>query len=145
MKRVIQAWVVLVVLAPIGNRAYAEECDTPLPANVTRPTQQAETGNLAFIGVWGNAKWDNKLCHTLVVESVDADGNAQIVYSYGVYEKWGIKRPGYMRDKALIVDSTLVMDGSKDKARVEYKLVDGKLKGKYILPDMFVLIEMTRK
>jgi len=103
-------WVALIA---VGKFAYAEDCETPLPSNVIRQSKQAESGNLAFLGVWGDAKWDNKLCHTLVVESVDSDGNARVVYSHGAFDAWGIKTPGFIRSKAMISNSTLVLDWSK--------------------------------
>ena len=133
-----------VLCAPL-MQALAAECDTPLPVNFTPPTKSVEGGANEFIGVWGGGKWDKKLCHTLVVESVDADGKAQVIYSYGVYDKWNIKKPGFNRDTGVIVDSVLTLDWSKNGIKVEYRLDNGKLKGKYILLDGFVTAELTRK
>lgn len=133
-----------VLCAPL-MLAHAAECETPLPENFAPPVKSAEGGANEFIGVWGGGKWDKKLCHTLVVESVDADGKAKVIYSYGVYDKWNIKKPGFNRDTGLIVDSVLTLDWSKNGIKVEYRLDNGKLKGKYILHDGYVTAELTQK
>jgi hypothetical protein len=36
-----------------------------------------------FLGVWSDAAWDARTCAALIVENVDADGSAAIVYVYG--------------------------------------------------------------
>jgi hypothetical protein len=36
-----------------------------------------------FIGVWSDAAWDTRTCAALIVQHVEPDGNASIVYIYG--------------------------------------------------------------
>ena len=123
----------------------AEECSTPLPSDISYPSQQAEVGNRALIGVWGNAKWDGLLCHTLVVESVTAENKAVVIYSHGVYAGWNIRAPGFYRQGGSIDGATLYLDFPQIKARAEYRIVDGKLHGKYVTQQGVSSIIMSRK
>src|SRR5215472_6221406 len=36
-----------------------------------------------FLGVWSDAAWDARTCAALIVEDVQPDGTASIVYVYG--------------------------------------------------------------
>ncbi len=89
----------ILVLALFGTPiASAQECDAVLPTyEIATPKQDVPEAYERFLGLWGNGKWDDKLCHKLVVESVDMDGNVSAIYSWGVYEGWGLRRPSYLR------------------------------------------------
>lgn len=132
----------LLFLSPMP--ALAEECSTPLPSDVIRPRQEATEGNRAFIGVWGSAKWDGVLCHTLVIESLPSENVAAVVYSHGVYARWNIRAPAFVRFTAQISDGVLRADFPTVNARVEYRLVDGKLEGKYFTRSGVSTISLAR-
>lgn len=137
--------VIVFFLCVTATLAQAQECSTPLPSDVVKPAQQASQGNAAFIGTWGNAKWDGFLCHTLVVEALAPDNTtATVVYSTGVYRPWNINAPSFGRYPGRIENGTLHLDFSRNKVRVEYRLVDGKLHGKYFIGDTVTTIVMPR-
>jgi hypothetical protein len=46
------------------------------PANVPEPYR-------AFLGAWSDAAWDPNTCAALIVENIDPDGTASIMYVYG--------------------------------------------------------------
>jgi hypothetical protein len=46
------------------------------PANVPAPFRR-------FLGLWSDAAWDARTCAALIVEDVQPDGTASIVYVYG--------------------------------------------------------------
>jgi hypothetical protein len=127
-----------------SSAVFADECSTPLPSDVTRPAQQATEGDAAFIGTWGNAKWDGNLCHTLVVEALASDSTATVVYSTGVYRPWKINAPSFGRYQGRIDKGTLHLDFSANKVRVEYRLIDGQLHGKYFIGNGVSTIVMPR-
>jgi hypothetical protein len=133
------------LLFTIAWQAQAQECSTPLPSDVSAPALQADSGGRSFLGVWGNGKWDGFLCHTLVVESLTADNKVVVVYSHGVYAPWYIRAPAFYRQGGFIDGETLHLDFPQAKARAEYRLVDGKLQGKYISQRGVSTIVMTRK
>ena len=62
-----------------------DSCDTPIPSDVK--IQPALKGipskHAAFLGTWGNGKWDGNLCNTLIVEEISPGGNVTLVYSWG--------------------------------------------------------------
>jgi hypothetical protein len=37
----------------------------------------------SFLGVWTGAAWNSRICGGLIVQSVDNDGSARIIYVYG--------------------------------------------------------------
>lgn len=131
-------------LFAVSFSSFAEECSTPLPSDVTRPQQQSIEGSSAFVGTWGNAKWDGYLCHTLVVEALAANNTATVVYSSGTYRPWNITAPSFYRLKGVISDTTLKLDFPSVKARAEYRIVDGKLHGKYFTQNVVSTIVMSR-
>lgn len=124
--------------------AWAEECSTPLPTDLAAPARSAgEEG--AFAGIWGGAKWDGVLCHTLVVESLSADRTAVVVYSHGAYSGWNIRAPAFFRLTGRIEGGTLHLSFPAVNARAEYRVVDGRLHGKYIAPQATAAIVMERR
>jgi hypothetical protein len=36
-----------------------------------------------FLGVWSDAAWDAKTCAALIVDTIDPDGTASLIYVYG--------------------------------------------------------------
>jgi hypothetical protein len=37
----------------------------------------------SFLGAWSDAAWDASTCAALIVENIDPDGTASIIYAYG--------------------------------------------------------------
>jgi len=124
--------------------AIGQECLTPLPTDFVTPKADPLAASTSLIGVWGNAKWDNVLCSTLVVESVDTDAKASVIYSYGTAPEWNIRRPGFVKVIGVLKDGILYLEFPKFSASAQYKLVDGKLEGKYITGNQTAGIVMSR-
>lgn len=124
-------FILAAIAAPQPTQAA---CSTPLPddVDVVQPDSSVPAAYARFVGKWGDAKWDGKLCHTLVVESVDAEGNATVVYSYGVYTPWDIYEADWVRTLAEVSDEELQLDRFSNGARATYWFSDDKLKGKYL-------------
>src|SRR5262249_39946089 len=36
-----------------------------------------------FLGIWSDATWDERTCAALIVENIDPEGTASIIYVYG--------------------------------------------------------------
>lgn len=46
------------------------------PSSVPEPYRR-------FLGVWSDAAWDANTCAALIVDNIDPDGTASIIYAYG--------------------------------------------------------------
>jgi hypothetical protein len=80
--------------------------DVPLPRNVSVSNPQDVPENFKrFSGAWVGA-WGSRLHHVLIVESIMADGTANIVYAVGDAPAANIRRQWY-RTVATIVANTL--------------------------------------
>ena len=111
--------------------AAAQVCDTPMPGyKVTAPAASVVPDQARFIGVW-KGKWEDKLCHTFVVMSIDAD-EVEVIYSFGVYEPWGIKAGGYGRYIAKFDGEMLRLPTFRNGADASYRFDGGVLTGRYV-------------
>src|SRR5881409_1397288 len=83
----------LACLALAASAAHAQAPLVPLPPDVavTAPGGDVPPAIARFSGVWGPGAWDGELPHVLVVERVDADGNAAVVYAVGESAAWKVK------------------------------------------------------
>jgi hypothetical protein len=132
-------------LALTLSGAAADSCSTPLPSDVATPAAPSADGPGAFLGTWGDGKWQGVLCHTLVVESVGADNTATAVYSHGVHQAWNIRAPGFRRMAGTIRNDVLYLEFPNNGPRVEYRIVDGRLHGKYTIRQNEAFVVLTRK
>src|SRR6516162_9787652 len=84
--------------------------DVPLPGNVSVSKPQNVPENFKrFSGAWVGA-WGGRLHHILIVESIMADGTANIVYAVGEEPATSVRRQWQRRD-ATIVGNTLRVGG----------------------------------
>lgn len=125
--------------------AAAQPCSTPLPSDLATPAAPGADGPGAFLGTWGDGKWQGVLCHTLVVESVGADGTATAVYSNDAHLPWNIRTPGFIRLTGTVQNDVLSLEFPRSGARAEYRIVDGRLHGKYSTRTSTAFIVLTRK
>ena len=111
--------------------ASAESCESPLPddVNIRTPSADVPEKFAGFLGRWGHGKWDGELCHVLVVETIDSEGEAEVIYSWGASERWNFKA-GWVRNIGRIVGSKLKMKLSEE-IRVNYWLDGDMLYGRY--------------
>jgi hypothetical protein len=57
-------------------------CDQSLTYRIAQPATVPEPYRV-FLGPWSDAAWDANTCAALVVEDIDPDGTAAILYAYG--------------------------------------------------------------
>ncbi len=125
--------------------ALAESCETPLPddVNIRTPAADVPEKYTGFSGRWGPGKWDGELCHVLVVETIDPEGEAEVIYSWGTSKRWNIKA-GWIRNTGRIVGSKLKMKQPYNEDRVNYWLDGDILYGRYYGREAYN-IELMRK
>ena len=68
-----------VAAGPATQRVF---CDQPVTVRVADRDGIPEPYR-QFLGIWSDAAWTPQLCAALVVESVQPDGTASIVYAFG--------------------------------------------------------------
>ena len=108
---------------------------SPLPKyKIEVPSADVPTKMATFSGVWNGIWWDtrrpgNGPCHTLVVENIEPDGTASVIYSTGKYRHWNIKN-SYGRFKGKIDGDTLVITLGKGVV-VSYRWSYGDIMGNY--------------
>lgn len=126
--------------------ASAESCEFPLPDNVNIRTPSADVPEryAGFSGRWGPGKWDDELCHVLVVETVDSEGEAEVIYSWGTSERWNIRQAGWVRVMGRVLGAKLKIKLYDGKVDVNYWLDGETLYGRYYGGNT-VDIALTRK
>ena len=119
----------LFLAAVIGFPATAG-VDVALPGDVriVVPDDSVPAGIKRFHGTW-DGQWDGVLDHRLIVERVEASGNATVVYAWGDYRRWHVER-GWIRTTATIAEGKMRLLRAGD--RIEYVFRDdGALGGTY--------------
>lgn len=129
----------------VTQASAADSCETPLPddVNIRTPTADVPEKYAKFSGLWGPGKWSGELCHVLVVETVDSDGEAEVIYSWGISERWNIEQGGWVRIIGRVVGSKLKMKVYGGKVDVNYWLDGDMLYGRYYGGNT-VNVELTR-
>ena len=127
----------VVLLAFAGGFAASQasaavQCNTPLPENADPgPVPQGLSPELnRFHGMWGNGKWEGKLCHTLVVKVLNDKGTVSAVYSWGGYADW-YTNPGYVEQGGEIDGDELDLGRLGNGAEVSYEVKGDNLHGSY--------------
>ena len=83
-----------------------------------------------FIGIWSDAAWNPQLCAALVVESVQPDGTASILYVFGPMGSNTRRAGGVLHGTGVIRDGELRFqnsDGTQFAFRPLYADLDGRL------------------
>jgi len=115
-----------VAAGPATQRVF---CDQPVTVRVADRDGIPEPYR-QFVGIWSDAAWTPQLCAALVVESVQPDGTASIVYAFGPMGS-NTRRPGgVLRGIGVILDGELRFqnsDGSQFAFRPLYADLDGRL------------------
>jgi hypothetical protein len=57
-------------------------CDQSVTYRIADPATIPEPYR-GFLGAWSDAAWDANTCAALIVENIDPDGTAAIIYAYG--------------------------------------------------------------
>lgn len=115
---------------------------TPLPpaVTITAPSPDVPPKIAAFSGTWVG-QWragEVTMEHTLVVESIEKDGDAfrvQILFSHGDQPLWGYNAAGFLRtDGSIGPDGKLRLKAFPNSARIIYAMpTDEELSGELTL------------
>lgn len=107
----------------------------PLPSDlvIRLPGADVPAADAAFSGAWGNGAWDGSTPTALIVEQVDADGTAKVVYARGIIEypkaaaHW-LRVTGHIEDHSLTIH--LPDPNSSAGLLVRYRIIaPGRLEG----------------
>jgi dienelactone hydrolase len=104
--------ITVVLLLPSAALADRLIDGVPIPddisiAPVSAPTSDSGQG---FVGAWVG-RWGGSLKHVLIVESVQHDGTARVIYAVGDNPNATIKR-NWIRPPATVRDDTLTITGA---------------------------------
>jgi hypothetical protein len=65
-----------------------------------------------FLGAWSDAAWDANTCAALIVDNIDPDGTAAIIYVYGPLGSSARVRGGVLHGTGIIRDAELRFQNS---------------------------------
>jgi hypothetical protein len=65
-----------------------------------------------FLGVWSDAAWDANTCAALIVDNVDPDGTASIIYAFGPLGSGARTPGGVLHGTGIIRDGELRFQNS---------------------------------
>lgn len=111
--------------APVG-RVF---CEQPVTVQVSPPDAVPERFR-PFVGLWSDASWTPSLCAALIVERVNPDGAATIVYVFGPMGANPRSPRGTLHGTGIIRDGELKFqnsDGSQFAFRPVYADLGGRL------------------
>jgi acetyl esterase/lipase len=122
MNRIAKRLVLLTIVNHIiPNAAFADwlidGALIPGDARVVPPSAAVPASQQRFLGAWVG-RWRDAVKHILIVESVQPDGSANVIYAYGVYPGLSI-RSGFRRLRAKISGDALTIE---DSFTATYKL-----------------------
>lgn len=125
-------------VAAVADAAVDCRGATPLPDDLalTAPTADVPEGLARFAGAWTgawrDAKGNEALCTTLVVEEVLANGYARVVYSVGVSPTLGVRIPGFWRAAGRIAEGVFRFRlPTIDRGALAYRFDGADLAGTY--------------
>jgi hypothetical protein len=103
-----------VLTAPLAASAAVEVLadDVPIPADtrIVSATPEAPEAAKRFLGAWVGS-WGGMLHHLLIVESVDSNGVASVVYAVGDNPRAGVMRQ-WKRYEATVSGDVLTITGA---------------------------------
>jgi dienelactone hydrolase len=125
---------VLAVILLFASRGVAwPQVPLPTDLSIQPPGASVLAADAAFSGAWGNGAWDGSVPTALIVEQVDEDGTAKVIYSRGSSEhpqtaaRW-LRLTGRIEDHCLTIH--LPDPNSSAGFRVQYRIMaPGRLEG----------------
>ncbi|MBS0517113.1 MAG: hypothetical protein JSR90_00385 [Proteobacteria bacterium] len=99
------------VSPPIRLQNVKTICDVPMAYNIYPPSERVPASMAAFSGTW-IGQWDYGMCGALIVESIQLNGMATVIYVNGEFGLGTPIKAGSMRFIGRIDDNTLT-DGGK--------------------------------
>lgn len=116
-------------LAAPGPATQRIFCDQPVAIHFADPATLSQRYR-QFVGIWSDAAWTPQLCAALIVESVQPDGTASILYVYGPMGSNNRRPGGVLHGTGIIRDGELRFqnsDGTQFAFRPLYADLDGHL------------------
>ncbi|MBV9586905.1 MAG: hypothetical protein JO213_18680, partial [Alphaproteobacteria bacterium] len=104
-------------------------CDQPVAIHFADAAALPERYR-QFVGIWSDASWTPQLCAALIVENVQTDGTASIVYVYGPMGSNNRRPGGVLHGTGIIRNGELRFqnsDGTQFAFRPLYADLDGHL------------------
>lgn len=115
--------------SPAPIKALPSDIELPSDAAVTPPGAAVPKNIAAFSGTW-TGNWGGKLNGVLVVQDVQPDGTANVIYAWGNAPVWNT-RAGYLRIPGSVEKGVLHV--STRGGDVTYAVQsDGELAGSYL-------------
>lgn len=119
------------LLAMTATDALAQGLPLPPDLVVAPPTSDVPEPVARFAGYWGDGYWNGDFPHGLVVERVDRDGNASVVYAIGAAAENPVGA-AVSRMRATIHGDQLRVEQRPGAPQITYTLrSDGLLQGRY--------------
>lgn len=115
--------------APTGPQETREFCGQSVSFALA-PRDSIPPRYRDFIGIWSDASWTPQLCAALIVENVQPDGTASILYVFGPMSASARQTGGILRGTGVVRDGQLLFqnsDGSQFAFRPLYADLDGHL------------------
>jgi len=122
------------ILAAGLHPGPAAAADVPLPDDIriAEPGPAVPEAFRRFLGTWAG-KWSDKLDTVVVVEKVEASGQATVVYAWGDYAPWKVTRD-WARWKATITGGRMTLERFPNDAVASFVFRDdGNLGGTYAM------------
>jgi len=114
---VVLALVIYIVPSAAFANWLIDSALIPDDARVVPPSAAVPESQQRFLGAWVG-RWGDAVKHILIVESVQPDGSASVIYAYGVYPGLSIT-PGFRRLGAKVSGDALTIE---DSFTATYKL-----------------------
>lgn len=86
-------------------------CEQSVSYRIADPASAPEPYR-RFLGVWSDAAWDANTCAALVVDNIDPDGAASIIYAFGPLGSGARVLGGVLRGTGIIRDGELRFQNS---------------------------------
>jgi hypothetical protein len=93
---------------PEASRVF---CEQSVSYRITDPARVPEPYR-RFLGAWSDAAWDANTCAALIVDNVDPNGTASIIYVYGPLGSSARVAGGVLRGTGIIRDGELRFQNS---------------------------------
>lgn len=94
--------------APESGRVF---CEQNVSYRLADPATVAEP-HRRFLGAWSDAAWDANTCGALIVDNIDPDGTASIIYAFGPLGSSARVSGGVLNGSGVIRDGELRFQNS---------------------------------
>jgi hypothetical protein len=99
------------VSPPVSQEPGRVFCDQNVTYRIAEPATVPQPYR-GFLGVWSDAAWDPNTCAALIVDNVETDGTASIIYVFGPLGSAGRVTGGTLHGTGIIRDGELRFQNS---------------------------------